>query len=139
MESITKLQQFIYSTVIIIIWLPRLKTSYGFSAIFSGLEFYFALFYFRLWSASKYDETSHLPLIRWKDTNIVTMATDYDSMTSVAKVKRWPTEVVSKIHPLTFQTFNVNMGGVDILDQCKSLPNWYSKQNMVVAAFYSYI
>lgn len=56
-----------------------------------------------------------------EDNNIVTMATYYDCVNPVAKVKRWSTAAASKIdipQPFLFQTYNRYMGGVDILDQC---------------------
>lgn len=69
----------------------------------------------------KFDKNSQLLFIRWKDNNIVTMATNYDSATPVGTVKRWSTAAASKIdiqQPLLFKTYNKYMGGVDILDQC---------------------
>lgn len=67
-----------------------------------------------------YDETSCLLFVRWKDNNIVTMATNYDTMEPLSKVKRWSSAKKSKVdvaQPQPFSKYNASMGGVDLLDQ----------------------
>jgi hypothetical protein len=68
---------------------------------------------------SVYDADSVLLFVRWNDNNIVTMATNSDSVDPVGKVKRWFTVEKAKVdipQPLLFQTYNSSMGGVDLLD-----------------------
>jgi hypothetical protein len=80
-----------------------------------------------------------LLFVRWNDNNIVTMATNYDSVDPVGKVKRWFTVEKAKVdipQPLLFQTYNSSMGGVDLLDP--QLQNKHSREEVVVASIYPY-
>ncbi|KAJ8928709.1 hypothetical protein NQ314_018719 [Rhamnusium bicolor] len=66
------------------------------------------------------DETSSVLFVRWKDNNVVTMATNYDTIEPLSKVKRWSSAKKEKIdvpQPQLFSKYNASMGGVDLLDQ----------------------
>lgn len=68
----------------------------------------------------QYDKANSLLFVRWKDNNIVTMATNNDSIEPLGKVKRWSKEKKAKIdvsQPHLFASYNKGMGGVDLLDQ----------------------
>lgn len=67
-----------------------------------------------------FDKEGKLLLVRWKDNNIVTMATNYDTVEPLGKVKRWSSAQNKKIdvpQPHLFSSYNASMGGVDLLDQ----------------------
>jgi hypothetical protein len=56
--------------------------------------------------------------VPWTDNNVVTMATNYDTITRLQSVKRWSTTLKEKIdvpQPFLFQNYNRGMGGVDLL------------------------
>nr|CAI5848277.1 unnamed protein product [Callosobruchus analis] len=67
-----------------------------------------------------FNRTSLLLFVKWKDNNVVTMASNYDAIEPLSKVKRWCGAAKGKIHvpqPKLFSTYNVSMGGVDLFDQ----------------------
>nr|XP_023013431.1 piggyBac transposable element-derived protein 2-like [Leptinotarsa decemlineata] len=67
-----------------------------------------------------YDSDSLLLFVRWKDNNVVTMATNHDSVEPLGQVRRWSTAAKSKVQvpqPKVFQNYNHGMGGVDLQDQ----------------------
>lgn len=71
----------------------------------------------------RYDSDSQILFVRWKDNSVVTLATNYDNMEPVGKVKRWSTAAKDKIdvpQPFLFQNYNQHMGGVDTHDQAVS-------------------
>ncbi|KAF5296703.1 hypothetical protein FQA39_LY12403 [Lamprigera yunnana] len=71
-------------------------------------------------SVKKYDVESLQLLVRWKDNNIVTIATNYDSFEPLGKVKQWSKERKEKVdvpQPMLFAAYNAGMGWVDLLDQ----------------------
>lgn len=68
----------------------------------------------------QYDKTNSLLFVRWKDNNVVTMATNYDSVEPLIPVKRWDSSEKAKVdvpQPFVFSNYNKSMGGVDLLDQ----------------------
>lgn len=67
-----------------------------------------------------YDNDSRLLFVRWKDNNTVTMATNYDSLEPIGRVKRWSAIAKARIdvpQPKIFSIYNQSMGGVDLYDQ----------------------
>lgn len=68
-----------------------------------------------------FDEFNFLLFVKWKDNNVVTMATNYDGIEPLSKVKRSSSVKKEKIDvpqpPLLFSKYNSSMGGVDLLDQ----------------------
>jgi hypothetical protein len=67
-----------------------------------------------------FDKTNSILITRWKDNNVVTMASNYDSVAPLSKVKRWSSATKEKLEvpqPRVFSNYNSYMGGVDLLDQ----------------------
>nr|CAH7737569.1 unnamed protein product [Callosobruchus chinensis] len=67
-----------------------------------------------------FDKTNSLLFVKWKDSNVVTMGTNYDTIEPQSKVKRWSSVKKEKVdvpQPQLFRKYNSSMGGVDLLDQ----------------------
>nr|CAI5833783.1 unnamed protein product [Callosobruchus analis] len=69
-----------------------------------------------------FDNKNEILLVRWKDSSVCTMATNYDNVEPLRKVKRWCKTKKEKTdiqQPNVFQTYSYNrgMGGVDNNDQ----------------------
>nr|CAI5855414.1 unnamed protein product [Callosobruchus analis] len=67
-----------------------------------------------------FDNKNEILLVRWKDSSVCTMATNYDNVEPLRKVKRWCKTKKEKTdiqQPNVFQTYNRGMGGVDNNDQ----------------------
>nr|CAI5847463.1 unnamed protein product [Callosobruchus analis] len=67
-----------------------------------------------------FDNKNEILLVRWKDSSVCTMATNYDNVEPLWKVKRWCKTKKEKTdiqQPNVFQTYNRGMGGVDNNDQ----------------------
>ncbi|CAH2101335.1 unnamed protein product [Euphydryas editha] len=72
----------------------------------------------------RFDKNNEIMLVRWKDNNICTIATNHDSHEPLGTVKRWYTEKKEKVDvhiSHAFQNYNKSMGGVDELEQSISL------------------
>jgi len=58
-------------------------------------------------------------IVKWHDNQCVTVATNYDSVDTVGKVKRWSVANKAAIEvpqPTVVNNYNCHMGGVDMLD-----------------------
>ena len=58
-------------------------------------------------------------VVKWHDNQCVTVATNYDSVDTVGKVKRWSVAKKAAIEvpqPTVVNSYNCHMGGVDMLD-----------------------
>nr|CAH7746200.1 unnamed protein product [Callosobruchus chinensis] len=67
-----------------------------------------------------FDKTNSLLFVKWKDSNVVTMGTNYDTIEPQSKVKRWSSVKKEKVdvpQPQLFRKYNSSMGGIDLLDQ----------------------
>lgn len=78
---------------------------------YKGLEKKRAAFDYR------FDKTNELPMVRWKDNSVCTIATKYDGFFN-GPIEKEKTDVLI---PLLFQNNNRGMYGVDELDQSISL------------------
>ncbi|KAH9363196.1 hypothetical protein HPB48_017557 [Haemaphysalis longicornis] len=70
--------------------------------------------------ASCFDTQTEVLLVKWRDSSVVTMATNYDSVEPIGAVSRWSSSKKEKVkvaQPSVFGTYNNGMGGVDLLDQ----------------------
>lgn len=70
--------------------------------------------------ASCFDTQNEVLLVKWRDSSVVTMATNYDSVQPIGAVSRWSSSKKEKVkvaQPSVFGTYNNGMGGVDLLDQ----------------------
>lgn len=68
----------------------------------------------------RFDKTNEILMVRWKDNNVCTIGTNYDTVEPLGKVKRWCTTRRQKVDvdiPHVFQSYNKGMGGVDQMDQ----------------------
>uniref|UniRef100_A0A336M992 CSON012399 protein n=1 Tax=Culicoides sonorensis TaxID=179676 RepID=A0A336M992_CULSO len=66
------------------------------------------------------DKTSGVSLIRWKDNNVVTLGTNFDTVQPIKKVQRYSrTQHKSLLvdQPKAFLNYNKGMGGIDRADQ----------------------
>lgn len=69
---------------------------------------------------SSFDTKNEILLTRWNDNSVCTMATNYDTVAPIQKVKRWCKEKKEKVdldQPNVFRSYNRGMGGVDANDQ----------------------
>lgn len=67
-----------------------------------------------------FDPVGEVLLVKWKDSSVVTMATNYDGIVPMCSVKRWSSSAQEKVNvqqPKLFSSYNCSMGGVDLLDQ----------------------
>lgn len=67
-----------------------------------------------------YDKNNSLLFVRWNDNSVVTIATNYDSVEPMSQVRRWSSKKKEKIsvpQPNLLNSYNLSMGGVDLLDQ----------------------
>lgn len=58
-----------------------------------------------------YDKTNFLLFVKWKDNNVVTMATNYDSIEPLSNVKRWSSAKKEKVdvsQPQLFRKYLVH-------------------------------
>jgi len=58
-------------------------------------------------------------VVKWHDNQCVSVATNYDSVSDLGKVKRWSAAAKSMVElpqPTVVNSYNRHMGGVDILD-----------------------
>lgn len=72
----------------------------------------------------RFDRNNEIAIVRWNDNNVVTMATNFDFIDPLGKVKRWCKTRKQKVDfniPRMFLHYNNNMGGVDQMDQSISL------------------
>lgn len=72
----------------------------------------------------RFDKTNEILMVRWKDNNVCTIGTNFDTVEPLGKVKRWCSTRKQKVDvdiPHVFQSYNKGMGGVDQMDQSLSL------------------
>lgn len=58
-------------------------------------------------------------VVKWHDNQCVTVATNYDTLASVGKVRRWSAAKKTSVdvqQPTVVTNYNLHMGGVDLLD-----------------------
>ncbi|KAH9374958.1 hypothetical protein HPB48_022494 [Haemaphysalis longicornis] len=70
--------------------------------------------------ASCFGTQNEVFLVKWCDSSVVTMATNYDSVEPIGPVSRWSSSKKEKVkvaQPSVFGTYNNGMGVVDLLDQ----------------------
>lgn len=67
-----------------------------------------------------FDKANEILMVRWKDNNVCTIGTNFDTLEPMGKVKRWCSMKKQKVDvpvPHVFQSYNKGMGGVDQMDQ----------------------
>ncbi|XP_071056085.1 piggyBac transposable element-derived protein 2-like [Onthophagus taurus] len=72
----------------------------------------------------RFDQQNQVLCVKWKDNNVCSMLTNYDTVAPFHYVKRWSKATKSKeyiLQPKLFSTYNSGIGGVDLHDQCISL------------------
>lgn len=70
------------------------------------------------------DKKTGVCIARWNDNNVVSIATNFDSVTPVKHVNRYSREqkkVISVTQPKVISSYNHHMGGIDRADQNVSL------------------
>jgi hypothetical protein len=68
----------------------------------------------------RFDRSSHVVVVRWKDSSPVTMASNCNGVMPIGKARRWSNVDKARVEvdqPLLVSTYNKYMGGVDRLDQ----------------------
>ena len=58
-------------------------------------------------------------VVKWHDNQCVTVATNYDTIASAGKVRRWSSAKKTSVdvqQPTVVTNYNLHMGGVDLLD-----------------------
>lgn len=69
--------------------------------------------------SSDFCSSEEIMLVRWKDNNVVTIATNHEE-NKMGSCSRWSKEKKSTINvpqPEVFRSYNKGMGGVDLMDQ----------------------
>ena len=69
---------------------------------------------------TSFDAKNEILLVRWYDNSVCTMATNYDTVAPLQKVRRWcktKKEKTDMEQPNVFRSYNQGMGGVDSNDQ----------------------
>lgn len=64
----------------------------------------------------RFDMENEISIVRWKDNNVVTIGTNYDTIEPLGKVKRWCKLLKQKVEfevPRLIINYNKGMGGVD--------------------------
>lgn len=68
----------------------------------------------------RFDKNNEILIVKWVDNSICTMATNYDTIEPLSKVRRWSKiqkSVIDVQQPRVFKNYNRGMGGVDLNDQ----------------------
>lgn len=68
----------------------------------------------------RFDKNNQILIVKWVDNSICTMASNFDSIEPLSKVRRWSKDqkaVVDVPQPLLYKNYNRGMGGVDLNDQ----------------------